>query len=94
MKRFDCITIVCIGMRDVPIRTGIGSRAATSHLHIGNLYGHVARLPAEDPAYRILYSRDPGGLDYAEGPSACFVVAPDGSLSEGYGHGGPVLPGR
>ena len=25
------------------------------------LYGHVARLPAEDPAHRILFCRDPRG---------------------------------
>ena len=48
-----------------------------------HLYGHVARLPAEDPAHRIQ------GLDHAEGAPTRFMVASGGVLSEGYGHGGP-----
>ena len=35
------------------------------------------------------------GLDHAEGPPACSVVASDGVASEGYGHDGPgVCPGE
>ena len=52
------------------------------------LYGHVARLPAEDPAHRILSPRSKG-LVHAEVASTRFMVASDGGLSEGYGHGGP-----
>ena len=29
------------------------------------------------------------GLDYAEGPSICFMVASGGVISEGYERGGP-----
>ena len=46
-------------------------------------------LPKEDPAHWLLSCRDPGGLDHAKGLPACFVVAPGGVLSEGYGRVGP-----
>ena len=50
--------------------------------------GHVARLPAEDPAHRILSCRDPRGWTMPRA-STRFMVASGGVLSEGYGHGGP-----
>ena len=38
------------------------------------LYGHVARLPAEDPAHRILYCWDPGGWTMPSGqPHASWL---------------------
>ena len=44
--------------------------------------GHVARLSAEDRAHiGSCLVVIPGGLDYAEGPPACFVVASCGVLS-------------
>ena len=37
------------------------------------LYGHVARLPAVDPAHRILSCRDPDGGEYGhDGPGVCL----------------------
>ena len=41
------------------------------------LYGHEARLPAEDPVLSGSI-----GLDHTEGPPACFAVAPGGFLFE------------
>ena len=42
--------------------------------HQVRLYGHVARLPAEDPAHRILSHRGSEGLDHAEGrPHASWL---------------------
>ena len=38
------------------------------------LYGHVARLPAEDPAHRIFLSRSAGLVDAETAPTR-FVVA-------------------
>ena len=48
-----------------------GANVTFHHFHMSDavidrerqlrLYGHVARLPTEDPAYRILYCRDPSG---------------------------------
>ena len=65
--------------------------AATSHLHSSErqlrLYGHLTRLPAEDPAHRI-FPVEIQGLDHAEGASRRSVVASGGVLSEGYGHDG------
>ena len=48
-----------------------------------SLYGHVARLPAEDLAHRILSFR---GWTM---PRGAPIVASGGVLSERYGHGGP-----
>ena len=53
------------------------------------LYGHVARLPAENPAHRILSCRDSEGLVQAEGAPTRFMVASGGVLSKGCGPGGP-----
>ena len=53
------------------------------------LYGHVARLHAEDPAHRIPFLSRSEGLDHAERAPTRFMVASGGVLSEGYGHGGP-----
>ena len=51
------------------------------------IYGHVARLPGEDPANLILQYRDPSGWTIPRGrPHASF-----GGLSEGYGHDGPGI---
>ena len=48
----------------------------------------MARLPAEDPAHRILSCRDPRGWSMLRGRPHAFVVASDGVLSEGCGHWG------
>ena len=48
-----------------------------------HLYGHVARLLAEDPTDFFLSRSE--GLDHAEWASTHFMVAPGGVLSEGYG---------
>ena len=38
------------------------------------LYGHVARLPAEDPAHRIIFCRDPRGWSMPRGrPHASWL---------------------
>ena len=50
------------------------------------LYGHVARLLAEDPAHRIHSCEDSRSWTM---PRGRFMVAFGGALSEGYGHGGP-----
>ena len=36
-----------------------------------HLYGHVARLPAEDPAHQISFLSRSEGLVHAEGAPAC-----------------------
>ena len=48
----------------------------------------VARLPAEDPAYRIYLLRSEW-LDHAEEAFTCFMLASGGVLSVGYEHDGP-----
>ena len=47
-----------------------GLRQITSIVleHQLRLYGHVARLPAEDPAHRILSCRDRRGWTMSRGP--------------------------
>ena len=41
----------------------------------GQVYGHVARLPAEDPTHRILYCRDPRGSTMLRGrPRASWLM--------------------
>ena len=52
------------------------------------LYRHVVRHP-KDPTQRTMFSVFEW-LDHAEGPTACFMVAPGGVQSEGYEHGGPA----
>ena len=60
-----------------------GLRQVTYIIH-ERLYGHVARLPAEDPANLILQYRDPSGWTIPRGrPHASF-----GGLSDRYGHVG------
>ena len=53
------------------------------------LYGHVARLPAEDPNHRILSCQDPRGGTIPRKASTRSLLASGGVLSEGYGHGEP-----
>ena len=50
------------------------------------LYGHVARLTAEDLAHSILSCRDARVWTM---PRGRYMVALGGVLSEGYGHDGP-----
>ena len=67
-----------------------GLRQVTCIVREGQLrlYGHVARLPAEDPPSDSFMSGSEG-LDHVERASTRFMVASDGGLSEGYVHGGP-----
>ena len=51
------------------------------------LYGHVVRLPAEDPAHRILFV-EIRGAGPCQGASTCFMSASGGVLPQGYGHFG------
>ena len=44
------------------------------------LYGHLARLLAEDPAHQILSFSGSEWWDYAEGPPGCIVIASGGVL--------------
>ena len=64
----------------------IPSRRANSRERHLRLYGHVARLPAENPIRQMPSCRELK-LEQAEGTPACFVDA----SSEGYGPG--VCPG-
>ena len=57
------------------------------------LYGHVARLPAEAPAHRILSCQDSSGWSMLKGAPTRFMLASGGVLSEGCGHGGHGGPG-
>ena len=53
------------------------------------LYGHVGRLPAEDPAHRRLFF----GFEWmvhVVRASTGFIFASGGVISEGYGHDGPA----
>ena len=47
------------------------------------LYGHVARLPVEDPAHRILFRRDPRGWFIPEGrPHAYWLRQVESNLKD------------
>ena len=52
------------------------------------LYGHVARLPAQDPAQRF-FLVEIRGAGPCRGAPTCFMVASGGVLYKGSGHGGP-----
>ena len=72
------------------ISTPSHRRHHNSSLYFPNnsrLYGHGARLPAEDLAHRILFCRHV--LDYADRPPAFLMVASGEVVSVGHGHGGP-----
>ena len=53
------------------------------------VYGHVARLLAEDSAHRILSCQDLSGWTMPRGRLTGFIFASGGVLSEGYGRGWP-----
>ena len=53
------------------------------------LYGHVAQLPAEDPAQWDSFLSRSEGLVHAEEALTRLMVASGGVLSERCGHGGP-----
>ena len=53
------------------------------------LYGHVARIRAEDPAHQILSYREAKGWTMQKGGPAYFMVVSGGVPSERYGHDGP-----
>ena len=68
-----------------------GLRQVTCIIHERQLrlYGHVARLHPDDPAYRILFCRDPSGWTMPRERPQASCLRQMGGLTEGYGHDGP-----
>ena len=73
-----------------PVLRDAGPRQVTCIVRERQLriFEHVARLPAEDPAHRILFCPDPSGCTM---PRGLLQVsgASGGVLSGGFEHGGP-----
>ena len=68
--------VICLSPAPLTCLRGAGLRQVTcvNRERQLRLYGHLARLPAEDPAHRILSYRDPRGWNMPIGrPQASWL---------------------